>query len=133
METIHIIIIALVFNGLDLLTGIIGAVKNKELASTKLRDGLFKKVGFLFCYFLAWLIDSQGAFIGFDIDVEILPIVVLYACITEAVSIIENITKINPDFLPSKLLELFHLSSEKENVSNGKHSNSSSVYEDDCK
>lgn len=41
------VIIALIFNVLDLVTGIISAVKTKDIKSSKLRDGLFKKVGFI--------------------------------------------------------------------------------------
>ena len=51
-----IILVALVFNGLDLITGIVVAIRNKEqIKSSKLRDGLFKKVGFvfLFCQYCA--------------------------------------------------------------------------------
>ena len=52
-----IILISLVFNGLDLITGIVGAIKNGEqIKSSKLRDGLFKKVGFVFCYALGMAI-----------------------------------------------------------------------------
>lgn len=133
MEQFYPIIIALVFNALDIITGVITAVKNKEIQSAKLRDGLFKKVGFVLCYFVAWLIDTQGARIGFQFGVSILPVIILYVCTTELVSILENICKINPTILPEKLMELFHLSTEKENVINAEHSNSSSIYEDDCK
>ena len=113
MEQFYTIIIALVFNALDLTTGIITAVKNKDIQSAKLRDGLFKKVGFLLCYFVAWLVDTQGARIGFQFGVSILPIIILYVCTTELVSILENICKINQDILPEKLMELFHISNVK--------------------
>ena len=103
------IIIALIFNGLDLVTGIISAIKDKDIQSAKLRDGLFKKVGFMLCYFVAWLVDTEGELIGFKFGVEILPIIILYVCTTELVSILENISKINPDILPEKLMELFHI------------------------
>lgn len=101
--------IALIFNALDMLTGIISAIKKKDLQSSKLRDGLFKKVGFMLCYVLALLVDTQGGAIGFELGVKIVPIIVLYACTTEIVSIIENICIINPDFVPDKLKELFHM------------------------
>lgn len=104
------VIIALIFNGIDVITGIISAIKNKEIKSSKLRDGLFKKVGFLFCYFMAWLVDTYGKYIGFQFGVSILPIIILYVCTTELVSIIENICKINPDLVPDKLMNLFHIS-----------------------
>lgn len=109
MEQICPIIVALVFNALDLITGIITAIKNKDIQSSKLRDGLFKKVGFMLCYFVAWLVDTQGELIGFQFGVSILPIIILYVCTTELVSILENICKINPDILPEKLMDLFHI------------------------
>lgn len=109
MEQLYPIIIALVFNALDLITGIITALKNKDIQSAKLRDGLFKKVGFILCYFVAWLVDTYGTRIGFQFGISILPIIILYACTTELVSILENICKINPDILPEKLMELFHI------------------------
>lgn len=113
MEHFYPIIIALVFNALDLVTGIITAVKNKDVQSAKLRDGLFKKVGFILCYFVAWLIDTEGSLVGFQIGAPILPIIILYVCTTELVSILENICKINPDILPEKLMGLFHISEIK--------------------
>ena len=113
MEQFYPIIIALIFNALDLVTGIITAVKNKDIKSSKLRDGLFKKVGFILCYFVAWLIDTYGSIIGFNLGTPILPIIILYVCTTELVSILENICKINPDILPEKLIGLFHISDVK--------------------
>lgn len=109
----HSIVVALVFNGFDLLTGVIAACKNKGIQSSKLRDGLFKKIGFILCYFIAWLVDSEGATIGFNLGIDILPIIILYVCSTELVSIIENISKINNELLPEKLLELFHIKREE--------------------
>lgn len=107
------VIVALCFNALDLLTGCIAAVKNKEIRSSKLRDGLFKKIGFLICYFLAWLIDSEGVAVGFSFGVNILPVVILYACTTELVSVLENVSKINSDLLSDKLKELFRISDKE--------------------
>lgn len=110
MENLYSIFVALGFNALDILTGIVSAVKNKDIKSAKLRDGFFKKVGFIFCYFTAWLVDGYGGVIGFNLGVAILPLIVLYICTTELVSILENISKINSDLLPSKLMDLFHIS-----------------------
>ncbi len=104
--------VALVFNAIDIVSGIIAGIKNKNIQSSKLRDGLFKKVGFIFCYILAWLVDTQGSLIGFQISVQILPIIILYVCTTEVVSIIENICRINPDLLPDKLMALFNIQKE---------------------
>lgn len=102
-----IILVALVFNGLDLITGIIGAIRDGEqIKSSKLRDGLFKKVGFIFCYTLAIVINYAKTFLTLPFGVDLVPVICTYAIVTEVVSIIENISKINPDILPDKLKEL---------------------------
>ena len=109
----HSICVALVFNATDLITGLISAVKEKNIQSKKLRDGIFKKVGFIICYFLALLIDEYGKEVGFNIPVDLLPCILTFVCMTEVVSIIENISKIT-DIIPEKLLNLFQISKEKE-------------------
>lgn len=112
MGAVYSVIIALIFNAIDIISGVISAVKNKSLESSKLRDGLFKKIGFIICYLISWLIDTQGYRIGFNLGVDVLPIIILYVCTTELVSIIENVCNINPDILPEKLLEIFKLKKE---------------------
>ncbi len=102
----------LLFNLTDLITGVISAIKNKQVKSAKLRDGIFKKVGFLICYFLAFLIDYYGASVGFNLGFNVLPVLITYTCTTEAVSIIENVHRINPDILPDKLLKIFAIRKE---------------------
>lgn len=103
------ILIACIFHGLDILTGFVSCIKRHDIKSSKMRDGLFKKVGFLFCYALAWTVDKYGYIIGISIGIRILPAVVLYSVITEIVSILENISEINPDLPENKLLSLFHI------------------------
>ena len=112
MEVFYPVIIALIFNAFDVVSGLVAAFKCKDIKSSKLRDGLFKKVGFIFCYMLAYVMDNYGAIIGIKLSVNILPIIVLYVVTTEIVSIIENICKINPDLLPEKLKELFHVNNQ---------------------
>ena len=108
-----LILIALSFNGLDLITGLLSAVKNKNLNSSKLRDGLFKKVGFVLCYVLSMMVDRFGGQVGFDVGVRFTTVIVSYTVLTEITSIIENICKINTDLLPDKLKELFDLEVKK--------------------
>lgn len=114
MKQFYPVIVALVFNALDMVSGLIAGAKNHNIQSSKLRDGLFKKVGFIVCYGVAWLVDTYGTLIGFQISVPILPIIVLYVCTTELVSILENVTKINPDILPEKLMSMFQISNEED-------------------
>ena len=109
MGNMEAIIVALSLNMFDLISGFVGAVKNKDIKSSKLRDGMFKKVGFIFCYVLAYILDCEGNVIGFSVGVKLLPIIITYVCITEVVSILENISKINSDLLPETLKDLFHI------------------------
>lgn len=106
------IIIALSLNALDMVSGLIVAIKHKDIKSTKLRNGLFKKIGFIICYLLGWGMDNYGDYIGFSINIPVLPLIIFYACTTEIVSIIENISKLNPDILPQKLLQFFNLEND---------------------
>lgn len=109
----HGIAVALVFNATDLVTGIISALKGHDLQSSKLRDGIFKKVGFVICYFLALMIDLYGSEVGFKLNVELLPVVLGFVCLTETISVIENLAKIT-DIVPEKLLSLFQINKEGE-------------------
>lgn len=109
VDCLYPVILAIGFHVLDFITGLVAALKTKSLDSSKMRDGLFKKVGFIFCYLLSVLVDTQGRILGLDIGVKILPIIVVYAVGTEIVSIIENICKINPDLIAEKLKEFFEL------------------------
>ena len=109
MGDMEAIIVALSLNMFDLISGFVGAIKNKDIKSSKLRDGMFKKVGFIFCYVLAYILDVEGKAIGFSVGVKLLPIIITYVCVTEVVSILENISKINSDLLPDTLKDLFHI------------------------
>ena len=105
--------IALCFNLFDITTGLISAIKNKDIKSAKMRDGLFKKVGFIACYSLAYLVDNYGSYVGFNLSVKVLPIILLYTVTTELISIIENISKINPDIIPEQLEKFFELTDKR--------------------
>lgn len=107
MKQFYPVFVALAFNGLDLATGLLAAIRVKNVCSSKLRDGLFKKSGFLILYFLAWLLDTQGNHIGFQIGFSVLPALVLYVCTTESVSVIENVCKINPSLANTKIMDIF--------------------------
>lgn len=91
---------------LDFLTGFIGAVKNKEVSSTVLREGLYHKGGFILLVVLATLLEyTQGYFFE-----DIIPVIVpccVYIVVTETTSILENVCKLNPEIMPEKLQEIF--------------------------
>lgn len=103
------VMVALAFNFLDFVTGLIYGFKAKRINSTKLRDGLFKKIGFILCYIMAYVVDNYCAVIGFQLGFKCMPVLIGYVVLTEIVSITENICKINPDLSVSKLLEIFNI------------------------
>ena len=102
-----IIIITLLFNGLDFITGITaGYKKTKKICSTKLREGLFKKAGFIFCYCLAYLLVTANYFVDLEIPKELVSIICGYTIFAEVISIIENISVLNDSILPNKIIKL---------------------------
>lgn len=99
--------IGLMLNGLDLATGMMAALKNRELMSEKLRSGLFKKSGFIACYILGFICDHFGKYIDLNLPVNLLTLIVSYVFITELTSILENVHKLNKDILPEALFKFF--------------------------
>ena len=113
-DFISIIIVSLIFNATDFLTGFLIAWKNNEIKSSKLRDGFFKKIGFILCYILGLLLGYLEKIYDFGFNVNILPFICGYVILTEIISIIENIGKINPDILPDKLMKIIGIKKEGE-------------------
>lgn len=109
------IVVALAFNLMDMITGLVSALKNRNLKSNKLRDGIFKKFGFVILYAMSYLIDHYKNFIGLDIPFNVLSFVIFYVCLTEIVSILENLMKINEKIVPSKLISFFKEVEMKQN------------------
>lgn len=114
METdTTLLIITFLFIVLDVVSGFIQAIKNKNLSSGKMRDGIFHKMSFLFCIALAAL--GEFAILNIDeldFDAPLVLGICIYIITTEIVSIIENIGKMNDDILTSKLLSLFKVKEE---------------------
>ncbi|WP_297437006.1 phage holin family protein [uncultured Clostridium sp.] len=86
-----------IFVGLDVLTGIIKSFKLGKMKSRTLRDGLFASVAEMFILIIAVLVTKF-------IPATTLPvfIVMLFMCIKELYSILENLTEIGarlPKFL----------------------------------
>ena len=93
------IYISLAFMLIDVATGVLKAVKNKELSSTKAREGIYKKTSFII--FIAFGYLSQFAMnyvdIGFNFPAG--ATVCLLVILTEAISVLENLGTINPELV----------------------------------
>lgn len=92
----------------DVISGFIAAIKNHEVSSTKMREGLFHKCSLVMCIVLAWCIEM---FVMHVPDLEFNVPLVIPACVLifamEVVSILENIIKINPDLENEEIVKLF--------------------------
>lgn len=97
---------------MDIVCGTVAAMRNKELCSYILRDGMYNKIGeamFLFIGIIANEILGIPPFDGLGISPDIAYLVAAYIAWMELVSILENICKINPDLPFRKILMMFNI------------------------
>ena len=99
--------IAFAFIALDFLTGLIKALATSSFTSTKMRKGLFHKVGLILCMILGGLVDFAQGHLDLGASVPVAAAICVYICLMEITSIIENVCKINPQLVPDKLAALF--------------------------
>ena len=99
--------IAFAFIALDFLTGLIKAFATNSFTSTKMREGLFHKVGLILCMILGALVDFAQGYLDLGVAVPVAAAICVYICLMEITSIIENVCKINPQLVPDKLVTLF--------------------------
>lgn len=107
-------VFCLCFIGCDYLSGVIKAIKAKELDSTKMRLGLWNKAGYIGAMALGY--GCQLA-----VNYELLPTsfsavfagVCVYVIITEAISIFENLCTLSPELRDSPLAAILKLKENK--------------------
>lgn len=91
--------LALAFMGMDVVTGLLQAVKNRDVNSTKFRDGLFKKTGTLAVMVFGWLIDYAQMYVDLGFSIPIAITLCIAVMVMESISILENIGTLNPDLV----------------------------------
>lgn len=100
--------------GFDIVTGILAAFAHHEMSSGAAREGLWHKVGFsALILFSVYLSRIAPALMGTDIYVPSTEIVCGIICYIEIESNLENICRLLPDAIAIRILELFHLNSDK--------------------
>lgn len=100
-------IIVLVFILLDCVTGILTAVKNNEVNSTKMRSGFFNKSAFVLIVIVAIFCDYAMSVIDIGLNPHLFQIASGYVAITELISIIENLGNLNSKLVPNDLKKMF--------------------------
>lgn len=105
----HIAAIVCTFVVLDLVTGVMQAVANKTLDSSKMRAGLWHKCGFIITVILAALVEWSMQFIDLGFTLPLFVPVCVFIILAEIVSIFENVCKLSPELANSELAQLFNI------------------------
>lgn len=105
----HIAAIVAAFVVMDLATGIMQAIANKTLDSSKMRAGLWHKCGFIMTIILAALVEWAMQFIDLGFTLPLFVPVCAFIILTEIVSIFENVCQLSPEVANSKLAQLFNI------------------------
>lgn len=91
---------------IDIATGLLKGWKEKDIDSSKLRDGLFKKAGELIVLGLAYFLEYFATiYIDIGIDIPMVTGCTVYIVVMELISILENVCLINPNL--SKFLSQY--------------------------
>lgn len=97
---------------LDVVSGLAAAIKNKELSSSVMHEGLYNKLGevllLVVAMFVATILEVYP-FTQLGIPPEVMYLVALYITLMELVSILENICKLNPSLPIAKILAIFDI------------------------
>lgn len=97
---------------MDFLTGFAKAVKNHDVSSGKMRDGLWHKVSFVMIVALSEILEHGQRVLDMGFSVPIIIPTCVYIVLTEVASVIENLSEINPELHDSPILALFRSSKE---------------------
>lgn len=110
--------LALAFMVIDVFTGVLKAVKNKELNSTKAREGIYKKASFILFIAFGYLADYAMDYVNIGFNLPAAATICALVIVTEAISVLENLGQINPDMV--KLVAPFLSAlNKKEGENNG--------------
>ena len=97
---------------LDVVSGLAAAIKNKELSSSVMHEGLYNKLGEVLLLVVAMFVGAIlhiPPFTQLGIPPEVMYLVALYITLMELVSILENICKLNPSLPIAKILAIFDI------------------------
>lgn len=81
----------------DIATGITKALYTNGLNSTALRQGLFHKLSEGMAIVGSGLLEFGARYVGFNYELPVLGVVVSYICMMELISVLENLSVVNPD------------------------------------
>lgn len=99
------VVASLVFIVLDVITGFMNALMHSEVDSSKMREGLFHKATFIILIVLFMFIEYVQEYFQFMTELPTGLMVCVYVCVTELVSIMENLAAMNPTISEWKIFK----------------------------
>ena len=93
---IKCIVAVAIFIFIDVITGLMSAVKKGSFKSSVMRKGMISKIGEIVAIILFITIEKVLPLIGITINIPLVQAITIYIVIMEIGSIIENIGKVNP-------------------------------------
>lgn len=101
------VVIALVLMCLDILLGLAGAVKDKNVQSSKMRQGLWHKAGSIGLIVLAYVLELAVDHIDLGLVFPGVLAVCAYIIVMEVGSCLENIVVLNPELRNNPIMRVF--------------------------
>ena len=101
------LVITVGFIVLDLISGLLQSFKNQAYTSSLMREGLYHKIGSLLVIILGYVIDYAQQFLDLGYNIPCASGICIYICLMEVGSIIENVTMLNPQIVPTELSKYF--------------------------
>lgn len=99
---------------MDYLSGIAAAASRGDIQSSKMREGLWHKLGEVVAILLAYLVAEEGHYIGLPYQINLLiPAVLIWISVMEITSILENLAILNPDLASAGFLQIFKKTTEE--------------------
>lgn len=109
---------------MDYISGIAAAASRGDLQSSKMREGLWHKLGEVGAILLAYLVAEEGHYIGLPYQIDLLiPAVIIWLSVMEITSILENLTLLNPDLAIAGFLRIFRRTDDTDDSEDNKHGN----------
>ena len=104
----YIIIFAVVFIALDVVSGFTKALATSSVSSSRMRTGLWHKAGLLLLICVGVAIECAEAYgLTLGYEVPAIEFICAYISLMEIVSIVENIGEITPEIKDSKVWDIF--------------------------
>lgn len=87
----------------DIVSGVAKACHSHNIRSEVLREGAWHKVGFVGLIVLGYMLQYAATIVSLPWDIPSVIVVCAYIITTEAVSVFENLSALNPDLAASPM------------------------------